>query len=180
MNPWPGKAQPPPGEIKAHRYGADRLCPAALRLQGLGRRSLPVDPWPGKGAAATRRNNGATVNVPVRTMFGCATSDYVKAGQSALRLIFSALSFPWCRSALGERPVDFRRRPAVPRAPASKIAAARNLRRVSAQAAGRAKWRPCKRRPSARIRARLPRPSRNVSAICHPAASTSSFSRAQW
>ena len=120
---------------------------------------------PGKTPAATRRNIGATGNVPARAALSRATASMLLPGRLRSRLIVCVMAV----MALGAHRGGQSPPPLYPRAPASNIAAARSFD-LSLQASGRAEAASLQNTALSPHPCGLPRPSGNVSAMLRPPA----------
>lgn len=121
---------------------------------------------PGKAPAATRQNNGATGNVPVRAALSRATASMLLPGRLRSRLIVCVMAV-MVQGAHRRRPVA-----AAPCTPGLRPATSplRSAFDLSLQASGRAEAASVQNTALSPHPCGLPRPSGNVSAILRPPA----------
>ncbi len=160
----PGKAQPPPGInaapcLMASPGGAALTGPTRCEpVRGPGR--------PGKTPADTRRNIGATGNVPARAALSRATASMLLPGRLRSRLIVCVMAVMALGAHRG-RPVA-----AAPCTPGLRPATSplRGPFDLSLQASGRAEAASLQNTALSPHPCGLPRPSGNVSAMLRPPA----------
>ena len=121
---------------------------------------------PGKAPAATRQNNGATGNVPVRAALSRATASMLLPGRLRSRLIVCVMAVMALGAHRG-RPVA-----AAPCTPGLRPATSplRGAFDLSLQASGRAEAASLQNTALSPHPCGLPRPSGNVSAMLRPPA----------
>ena len=121
---------------------------------------------PGKAPAATRQNNGATGNVPVRAALSRATASVLLPGRLRSRLIVCVMAV-MVQGAHRGRPVA-----AAPCTPGLRPATSplRGAFDLSLQASGRAEAASLQNTALSPHPCGLPRPSGNVSAMLRPPA----------
>ena len=147
-----------PGRLRSRYF----FCAMSLMAQG----AHSTNRRPGKAPAATRQNNGATGNVPVRAALSRATASVLIPGRLRSQYFFCVMSF-MAQGAHRGRPVA-----AAPCTPGLRPATSplRGAFDLSLQASGRAEAASVQNTALSPHPCGLPRPSGNVSAMLRPPA----------